>query len=145
MCTIHISQIFLLNIGGFFQGHWTHSEIQHLSNQWVFIYLQWARLSRGRMIRLSPPPRISMTNGTQKDWDRETTWWRERGEFIVKNPRILGKTVNKNSIIGTRPTPVLCKIHKMGAPLFSFQPRTPHDPVTPPEKLLSRSNTFFVF
>jgi hypothetical protein len=37
------------------------------------------------------------------------------------------------------------KIHKMGAPLFNFQPRTPHDPVTPLEELLSRSNTFFCF
>jgi hypothetical protein len=32
----------------------------------------------------------------------------------------------------------------MGVPLFSFQPRTPHDPVTPHEKLFIRSNTFFV-
>jgi hypothetical protein len=32
-----------------------------------------------------------------------------------------------------------------GAPLFSIQPRTPHDPVTPLEKLLSRSNRFFLF
>jgi hypothetical protein len=48
-------------------------------------------------------------------------------------------------MIITRPTPVLRKIHKMGVPLFSFQPRTPHDPVTPHEKLFIRSNMFFVF
>ena len=34
-----------------------------------------------------------------------------------KNPR---KTYYKNSLIPTRPTPVLRKIHKMGAPLFCF-------------------------
>jgi hypothetical protein len=33
----------------------------------------------------------------------------------------------------------------MGAPLFIFQPRTPHDPVTPHEELFIRSNTFFVY
>ncbi len=34
-----------------------------------------------------------------------------------KKPR---KTYYKHSLILTRPTPVLCKIHKMGAPLFCF-------------------------
>ena len=34
-----------------------------------------------------------------------------------KNPR---KTCYKNSLILTRPTPVLRKIHKMSAPLFCF-------------------------
>ena len=60
--------------------------------------------------------------------------------LVSKNPR----TFKKNSpLILTRPTPVLRKIHKMGAPLFNFQPRTPHDPITPLEELLSRSKMFF--
>jgi hypothetical protein len=58
---------------------------------------------------------------------------------------LLRKIYHKTRMIITRPTTVLRKIHKMGAPLFSFQPRTPHDPVTPHEKLFIRSNKFFVF
>jgi hypothetical protein len=58
---------------------------------------------------------------------------------------LLRKYSIKLGMIITRPTPVLRKIHKMGAPLFSFQPRTPHDPVTPHEKVCISSNRFFVF
>ncbi len=35
--------------------------------------------------------------------------------------------------------------YNVNGALFCFQPRTPHDPVTPHEELLSRSNSFLVF
>jgi hypothetical protein len=70
--------------------------------------------------------------------------WFGNAYFLYHCQKILELSRN-NPLILTRPTPVIRKIHKMGVPLFSFQPRTPHDPVTPLEKLLSRSNTFFVF
>jgi hypothetical protein len=66
-------------------------------------------------------------------------------QHFQKILELFRKIYHKTRMIITRPTPVLRKIQKKGAPLFSFQPRTPHDLVTPHEKLFIRSNTFFVF
>ncbi len=45
------------------------------------------RLSRRRLIGSFPLPSLapSLSGGIQEDWERETTWWRERGELDGAN------------------------------------------------------------
>jgi len=113
-CTVYISQIFPFQYWWIFQGHWTHT----LWLAYTFgIILQWRRLQKcGGNARAS----CASPLGTALMWAMSLIVRSQVSLDIfsfLKNPR---KTYYKNSLILTRPTPVLRKIHKMGAPLFCF-------------------------